>query len=113
MNEVRRQPWLKNFDWDALAVKSIPSPYIPPNEDNFSQKVVTEPFRDENDDKFKENLALIDKPKFQSLFEGFYYDFRSTPAPIKNHLGPQLEDDNDKSNPEIHEDNYYIPNKSS
>jgi hypothetical protein len=44
---------------------------------------VTEPFRDENDDKFKENLALIDKPKFQSLFEGFYYDFRSTPAPIK------------------------------
>jgi hypothetical protein len=36
MNEVRRQPWLKNFDWDALAVKSIPSPYIPPNEDNFS-----------------------------------------------------------------------------
>jgi hypothetical protein len=47
------------------------------------------------------------------LFEGFYYDFRSTPAPIKNQLGPHLEDDNDKSNPEIHEDNYYIPNKSS
>jgi hypothetical protein len=36
MNEVKRQPWLKNFDWDALNNKLMPSPFIPPNEDNFS-----------------------------------------------------------------------------
>ncbi len=51
------------------------SPFIPPNEDNFSQKVVSEAFRDENEDKFKESLLLIDKPRIQSLFDGYYYDF--------------------------------------
>lgn len=51
------------------------SPFIPPNEDNFSQKVVTEAFRDENEEKFKESLLLIDKPRIQSLFEGYYYDY--------------------------------------
>ena len=63
MNEVKRQPWLKSFDCYALNNKAIPSPFIPPNEDNFSQKVVSEAFRDENDDKFKESLTLIEKPK--------------------------------------------------
>jgi hypothetical protein len=77
MNEVRRQPWLKSFDWETLNNKAIPSPFIPPNEDNFSQKVVSEAFRDENDDKFKESLALIEKPKIQSLFDGYYYDFKT------------------------------------
>jgi len=55
--------WLKNFDWESLNNKTMVSPFLPPNEDNFSQKVVSEAFRDENDEKFKESLALIDKPK--------------------------------------------------
>ncbi len=42
MNEVKRQPWLKNFDWEGLNNKSTGSPFIPASEDNFSQKVVTE-----------------------------------------------------------------------
>jgi hypothetical protein len=37
------------------------SPFIPPNEDNFSSKVVNEGFRDENDDKFKESILLLEK----------------------------------------------------
>lgn len=59
------------------------SPFIPPNEDNFSQKVVSEPFRDENDDKYKESLNLVEKPKIQSLFDEYYYDFKVTIMPTK------------------------------
>ena len=106
MNEVKRQPWLKNFDWESLNNKSTPSKYIPPQEDNFSQKVVTEPFRDENDEKFKENLALIDKPKFQSLFDGYYYDYKQSPSPImqSQEMGPEKnENELDRSNNEIYE----------
>ena len=63
INEVKRQPWLKTFDWESLNNKTISAPFVPPNDDNFSQKVVTEAFRDENEEKFKESLQLIDKPK--------------------------------------------------
>ena len=74
---MKRQPWIKDFNWAELNSGEMPSPFIPPNEDNFSQKVVSEAFRDENEDKFKESLLLIDKPKIQSLFDGYYYDFSS------------------------------------
>ena len=50
-------------------------PFRPPNEDNFSQKVVNDGFRDENDEKFKESLLLLDKPKIQQLFSGYYFDY--------------------------------------
>ena len=63
INEVKRQPWLKDFDWDSLNKRLIDAPFIPPNEDNFSLKVVNEGFKDENDEKFKESLTLIEKPK--------------------------------------------------
>lgn len=69
-------PWLKGFNWTELHSGEMPSPFIPPNEDNFSQKVVSEAFRDENDEKFKESLLLIEKPKIQSLFDGYYYDYQ-------------------------------------
>ena len=37
--------------------------------------MVSEGFRDENDEKFKESIQLLDKPKIQSLFEGYYFDY--------------------------------------
>jgi hypothetical protein len=46
--------------------------------------VVSEAFRDENDEKFKESLALIEKPKIQSLFDGYYFDYKSTTLPTKH-----------------------------
>lgn len=106
INEVKRQPWLKHFDWDALNSKANLAPFIPANEDNFSQKVVSEAFRDENDEKFKESLALIEKPKYQSLFDGYYYDYKSEQ---QNQIlqAPQMEGEIvDGSNPEIQEDQY-------
>ena len=66
---------MKNFNWDALNSKSIPSPFIPPIGDNFSQKVVDEGFRDENEERFKESYLLLEKPKIQSLFDVYYFDY--------------------------------------
>jgi hypothetical protein len=39
------------------------SPFIPPNEDNFNSRVVNDAFRDENDEKFKESLLLLERQK--------------------------------------------------
>ena len=36
-----------------------------------------------NDDKFKESLILIEKQKYQSLFDGYYFDFQTVQEPIK------------------------------
>lgn len=81
----------------------MPSPFVPPNEDNFTQKIVTEAFRDENDEKFKESLTLIEKPKIQSLFDGYYYDYQTAVAPTKYQISSG-EKSEEKSNPEIQEE---------
>ncbi len=37
---------------------------------------MSEGFRDENDERYRESLALIDKPKIQELFKGYYFDYQ-------------------------------------
>ena len=60
---MKRQAWLKNFNWDALNAQTMEPPFVPPKEDNYNSKIVNEGFKDENDERFNESLALIDKPK--------------------------------------------------
>ena len=50
MNEVKRQPWLKNFDWEALNNQTMPSPFVPPNEDNFDAKYTNSDWKDNNEE---------------------------------------------------------------
>lgn len=72
--------------------------------------MVSEAFRDENDDKFKESLALIEKPKIQSLFDGYYYDYKSSAVPTKHQITQAAHDKSEemeKSNPEIQEEIQY------
>ncbi len=61
--EVKKQPWLCRFDWGSIDRRETAPFFVPPRQDNFSEKVVSEPFRDENDDRFRESLELIDKPR--------------------------------------------------
>jgi hypothetical protein len=38
---VKNHIWLRNYDWQKLYEKSIPSPYIPPETDNFNKGPIT------------------------------------------------------------------------
>jgi len=59
--EVRNHPWLKNFQWEDLENKKIPSPFIPPLEDNFDTKNINEEWKDVDDPEFKENTTNLRK----------------------------------------------------
>jgi hypothetical protein len=50
---------LKDFPWDDLANKKIISPFIPPAEDNFDQKNISEEWKDLEDPEFKENMTSL------------------------------------------------------
>jgi protein kinase A len=48
-DEVKDHPWFKNFDWNKLYHKEIPSPFIPPHqEDNFDAKYINQDWKDAN-----------------------------------------------------------------
>ena len=53
------------------------SPFVPPDGDNFSTRLVNDVFKDESDVKFKEILQEIDDPEIQGRFEGYYYDYQA------------------------------------
>ena len=42
--------WLKDVDWNGIRERKFASPFVPQAGDNFSQKVVDEGFKDENED---------------------------------------------------------------
>ena len=74
-SEVRNHPWLKHFPWEDLQEKRIPSPFIPPLEDNFDTKNINEEWMDVDDPEFKENTTNLRKNSIQELFNGYYYDY--------------------------------------
>ena len=44
--EVKEHPWFKNYEWEKLYEKKIPSPFIPPKEDNFDYKYTNSEWKD-------------------------------------------------------------------
>ena len=64
--EVKAHPWLSDFNWDALYIGAMPSPYIPKNEDNFDPRV-TGDWKDEID-------SSLQTENIQTLFGDYFYD---------------------------------------
>jgi serine/threonine protein kinase len=72
--EVKNHPWFKDYPFDDLLNNKIPSPFIPPNEDNFDHKYANDNWKDENTEQMKENALLLRRPSVQALFNGYYHD---------------------------------------
>lgn len=72
--EVKAHPWFKDYPFDDLLNGAIPSPFIPPNEDNFDHKYANDNWKDENTEQMKENALLLRRPSVQALFNGYYHD---------------------------------------
>jgi protein kinase A len=64
--EVKKHPWLSDFNWDSLYIGALTSPFIPKNEDNFDPRVNGE-WKDEID-------LSISTENYQSLFGDYFYD---------------------------------------
>ena len=64
--EVKAHPWMRDFNWDALYIGAMPSPYVPRNEDNFDPRV--------NGDWKDEIDSSLQTENIQTLFGEYFYD---------------------------------------
>ena len=73
INELKLHPWLKYYPWEMLYNKTLPSPFIPENKDNFDRRycessdVITE------ETKLRYEEILMDDT-YRTAFKKFYYN---------------------------------------
>ena len=60
-DEVKAHPWLRDFPWQDLYERKVRAPFVPPLEDNFDQKNISEEWKDLDDPEFKENETSLRK----------------------------------------------------
>jgi serine/threonine protein kinase len=68
-SEVKRHPWFKGFDWEALLEKSIVPRHIPNEDQNFDKNQVVSAWKD------AATIGVCDA-EAQNLFTGYFYDPR-------------------------------------
>ena len=61
---MKSHPWLIDFPWNELDDKRVRAPFIPPLEDNFDQKNISEEWKDLEDPEFKENCTNLRRNSF-------------------------------------------------
>ena len=94
INELKMHSWLKYYPWDMLYKKTLPSPFIPENKDNFDRRycessdVITE------ETKLRYEEILMDDI-YKVAFKNFYYN---------------TDDDNKRKN---YDNNNIIKNKNN
>ena len=49
-SEVKNHPWLIDFPWEDLNNRRVKPPFIPPKEDNFDLKNISEEWKDLEDE---------------------------------------------------------------
>ena len=62
--EVKNHPWLVNFPWDDLEAKRLLAPFIPPKQDNYDEKNISEEWKDTGDEDFKQNALNLRRNSF-------------------------------------------------
>jgi len=71
--ELKEHPWFKYYPWDDLENKSLPSPFIPENKDNFDKRYCESVDRIGEDTRMRYEDILIDG-EYQKVFVNFFYN---------------------------------------
>ena len=73
INELKEHPWLKYYPWLLIKDKSLPSPFVPENKDNFDKRYCEniEHIGEETKTRYEE--ILLDT-NYTSYFKNFYYN---------------------------------------
>ena len=72
IEEIKKNIWFNNFNWNALAKKNIESPFVPSNKDNYDKKYCNS--NDETSLKTKERYQEIMQSKFyEDSFKNFTF----------------------------------------
>ena len=73
INELKEHSWLKYYPWLLIKDKSLPSPFVPENKDNFDKRYCEniEHIGEETKTRYEE--ILLDS-NYNSYFKHFYYN---------------------------------------
>ena len=73
INELKEHPWLKYYPWLLIKDKSLPSPFVPENKDNFDKRYCEniEHIGEETKSRYEE-LLLDDN--YGNYFKNFFYN---------------------------------------
>ena len=73
INELKEHPWLKYYPWLLIKDKSLPSPFVPENKDNFDKRYCEniEHIGEETKTRYEE--ILLDN-NYGNYFKNFYYN---------------------------------------
>ena len=73
INELKEHPWLKYYPWLLIKDKSLPSPFVPENKDNFDKRYCEniEHIGEETKSRYEEILLDIN---YGNYFKSFYYN---------------------------------------
>ena len=73
INELKEHPWLKYYPWLLIKDKSLPSPFVPENKDNFDKRYCenVEHIGEETKSRYEEILLDIN---YTNYFKNFYYN---------------------------------------
>ena len=73
INELKLHPWLKYYPWEMLYNKTLPSPFIPENKDNFDRRYCESSDAITEETKLRYEEILMDDI-YKSAFKKFYYN---------------------------------------
>ena len=104
INELKEHPWLKYYPWLLIKDKSLPSPFVPENKDNFDKRYCEniEHIGEETKTRYEE--ILLDN-NYGNYFKNFYYNEEED----KTRNNSNKSNKKENSNNDIH--NGYINNK--
>jgi len=73
IEELKDHPWLRYYPWDSIKDKSLPSPFVPQNKDNFDSKYCKsiEYIGEETRIRYEE---ILSDDNYEFYFNNFYYN---------------------------------------
>ena len=74
IKEVKEHPWIKYYPWEMILDKSLPSPFIPQNKDNFDLRYCAKTEKIGQETKIRYEELLMDA-NFKNIFKNFYYNY--------------------------------------
>ena len=73
INELKEHPWLKYYPWLLIKNKSLPSPFVPENKDNFDKRYCENLEHIGEETKARYEEILLDN-NYTNYFKNFYYN---------------------------------------
>ena len=89
IDEIKKHPWLKYFNWKDLYLMKIKAPFIPPETDNFDSKYcnMEEILSEEEQIKYKNIMNSI---RYKFIFEDYKYYNRQKDNLINNVINKEM-----------------------